>query len=99
MALGRDMILNQGVQVNGEAIKKYRENKAQIDNSRENVERKEYVYKEGMKCWIVKNKFEFKSKLDKPAEGPFFYQNGNVRLNQNGYKETINIRRLKPFYE
>ena len=103
MALGRDIILNQEVQVNWETIKKYRESKAQVDNIRENAKLKEYVYEEGMKCWIVKNKFERKSKLDKPAEGPFkilkVYQNGNVRLNRNVYEETINIRRLKPFHE
>ena len=103
MALGRDMILNQEVKVNWEAIRKYRENKAQVDNTRENEKRREHDYEVGKKCWIVKNKFERERKLDKPAEGPFeilkVYQNGTVRLDRNGYEETINIRRLKPFYE
>ena len=72
MTLGRDMILNQVIQVNWDAIRKYRENKVQIDNSRENAQCREHIiYEVGTKCWIVKNKFERKRKLDKPAEGPF----------------------------
>ena len=51
--------------------KKYRENKAQIDNSRENAKRREDVYEVGTKCWIVKNKFKRERKVDEPAEGPF----------------------------
>ena len=103
MALGRDMILHQEIQVNWNTIQNYRENKAQIDNNWENNKRRDYVYEVGTKCWIVKNKFERDHKLDKPAEGPFeilkVYQNGTVRLNRNRYEETINIRRLKPFHE
>ena len=99
LALGRDMILNQTVQVNWETIRNQRERKAVQDNARENTTRKEYEYKEGQKCWIVKNRFERNRKLDKPAEGPFeivqVYRNGTVKLNRNGYMETINIRRLK----
>ena len=71
LALGRDMILNQTVQVNWETIRNRRERKAVQDNARENTTRREYEYKEGQKCWIVKNRFERKRKLDKPAEGPF----------------------------
>ena len=102
VTLGRDMILNQEVQVNWDGIKKYQENKAQIDNGREDAKCREHVYEEDMKCWIVKNKFERKSKLNKPAEGPFKIlkvyqnQNGTVRLNRNRYEETINIRRDLP---
>ena len=82
MALGRDMILNQEIQVNWNAIKNYCENKAQIDNNRENDKHQDYIYKIETKCWIVENKFERDCKLDKPAEGPFeilkVYQNGTV---------------------
>ena len=100
LALGRDMILNQTVQVNWETIRNRRERKAVQDNARENTTRREYEYKEGQKCWIVKNRFERKHKLDKPAEGPFeivqVYRNGTVKLNRNGCMEAISIRRLKP---
>ena len=44
-------------------------------------------------------RFKHKAKLDKPAEGPFeivhIYRNGTVKINRNGYLETISIRRLK----
>ena len=58
MALGREMILNQEIRVNWEAIRNYRENKALIDNNRETDKRRDHVYETGAKCWIVKNKFE-----------------------------------------
>ena len=103
LALGRDMILNNSVQVDWETIRAKREDKASIDNQRENSKRREYEYQVGQKCWIVKNKYERKNKLAKPAEGPFeivqVYKNGTVRLDRNGYLETISIRRLKPFVE
>ena len=103
LAIGCDMILNQAVQVNWEEICNQRELKANRDNQRENTTRREYEYKEGQKCWIVKNRFERKKKLDKPAKGPFeiiqVYQNGTVKLNWNGYLETISIQRLKPCIE
>ena len=41
------------------------------DNQRENAARKDFEYKEGTKCWIVKNKYKRSQKLDKVAEGPF----------------------------
>ena len=103
LALGCDMILNKSIQVNWEIIRNQRERKAAQDNERENTTRREYEYKEGQKCWIVKNRFERKRKLDKPAEGPFkivqVYRNGTVKLDRNGYLEMISIRRLKPWVE
>ena len=96
----KDMILNRAVQVNWAAIQKHRETKAIKDNARENKNRKNYEYKINDLCYIVKNKFERKRKLDKPAEGPFkivaTYNNGTVKIDRNGYNEVINIRRLKP---
>ena len=96
----RDMLLNSHIHVNWAAIQQHRENKAVQDNTRENERRKDYEYKVGDLCYIVKNKFERKRKLDKPAEGPFkivaTFKNGTVKIDRNGYNEVINIRRLKP---
>ena len=50
----RDMILNKEVTVNWNAIRQQREKEATVDNQRENASRKDYKYKEGSKCWIVK---------------------------------------------
>lgn len=80
------MILNKEVQVNWTAIKEHREEKAQIDNSRENDSWKEHQYTTGEKCWIVKNKYEHNQKLDKVAEGPFEI----LKVNKNG---TLTINR------
>ena len=97
------MTLNQVVQVNWETIRNQREKKAARDNQRKNYNRKEFEYRVGQKCWLVKNRTKRKAKLDKPAEGPFeivqVYKNGTVKINRNGYLETISIRRLKPFVE
>ena len=97
------MILNEEVKINWEMIKTNREKKAQIDNERENKTRKDFQYNKGDKCWIVKNKFERKRKLDKPTEGPYLikkvFNNGTLKIDRNGYDETISIRRLKPFHE
>ena len=101
LTFGRDMILNEEVKINWDSIKANREKKAQIDNEKENKTRKTFQYKKGDKCWIIKNKFERKRKLDKPTEGPYFikkvFNNGTLKIDRNGYDETINIRRLKPF--
>ena len=49
----------------------------------------------------MKNKFEQKRKLDKPAEGSFkifqVFKNGTVQIDRNGYEEVLSIRRLQPF--
>ena len=65
MVFKRNMVLNQAVKVNWEAIKKYQDNKARVDNVRENKTRKEFEYKINNFCYIVKNKFERKSKLQR----------------------------------
>lgn len=82
LALRRDMALNNPVHVNWEILGAKREEKAAIDNIRENAKRKEHSYQISQKFWIVKNKFERKNKLAKPAEGPFeivqVYKNGTV---------------------
>jgi len=103
LAFGRDMVLNEEVRINWTAIKNHRESQAIKDNTRENKKRKEFVYEIGKKCWIVKNRIDKRRKLDQPTEGPYaivgIYNNGTVKINRNGYDETINIRRLKPFIE
>ena len=81
--------------MNWNAIKSQRESKALKDNERENTKRKQHVYKEGNKYWIVQNKYERNCKSDKVAEGPFVimkvYNNGTLRLDRNGYSEVIHI--------
>ena len=102
MVFKRNMLLNQAVKVNFETIKQYQENEARINNDRENKARKEFKYKVNSLCYIVKNKFECKSKLQKMAEGPFkitkVNNNGTVQIDRNGYREIIHIRRLEPHY-
>ena len=97
------MILNDEVKVNWKAIQQQRENQATKDNNRENNKRKEFQYDVGQKCWIVRNRIEKNRKLEQPTEGPFeiikTHNNGTVSISRNGYNETINIRRLKPFIE
>ena len=59
--------------------------------------------KKGDRCYIVKNKFKRKRKLDKPTEGPYFikevFNNRTLKIDCNGYIETINICRSEPFHE
>ena len=103
LVFNKDMLMNNAVKVNWKAIKSQRESKAIKDNQRENVKRKQHVYREGDKCWIVKNKYERKRKLDKVAEGPFVilkvYNNGTLKIDRDGYSEVIHIRQLKPYVE
>lgn len=89
LVFNKDMILNNTVKVNWQAIKSQREDKAVKDNKRENKKRKQHICKEGDKCWIMKNKYERNRKLDKVVEGPFLikkvFNNGTLKLDRNGY--------------
>ena len=101
---GRDMIFNFKMRANWGMIQKRRQQLAIKNNNRENSKRKPFEYKPGMKVLIVHKRYERIQKIaDNPAVGPYeiikVNQNGTVVLQREGFKETVSIRRIKPFYE
>ena len=100
---GRDMIFDFSVRANWEAIEKRRLKIAERNNARENSRRRPHTYHIGSKILLV-NDGDKKRKIGDPTFlGPYeitrINKNGTVKINRGRYSETINIRRVKPFYE
>ena len=65
------------------------------------ISRLAHVYSPGDLILIINPPSEVKRKLLPPTEGPYKVlkssTNGTIRIQRDGYKETIHIRRIKPF--
>ena len=104
VVFSRDMIFNFKFRANWDAIEKKRDKLAMVGAERENSKRIPYEYSVGEKVLIVRKKYERVRKIgDAPTEGPFVILQingkGTVVIQRSKYKETINVRRLKPFRE
>ena len=75
-----------------------------VSNKRENLKRLDHAYKPGDKVLIKLDKLEAGGKLARPTEGPYTVEtvhrsNGTLTIKRGNYRERINIRRLRPFFE
>ena len=70
------------------------------NNARENSKRIPHEYKQGDKVLLARGT-EFK--YESPYEGPYKvlaqYDNGTVRIQKGAVADTVNLRRLHPYYE
>lgn len=99
LVFGRDMILPIQYRANWERIRQQKQNIINKNNKRENSTRIEHKYKVGDKVLITNMS---NRKLHAPSQGPFpileVNTNGTVKIQRGKIRETINIRRLLPFY-
>jgi transposase InsO family protein len=104
LAFSQDMLFRRAVIVDWNNVHRIRTSQAIASNVRENKSRSDIQYTIGDKVLLVLDPDERrdKPKLDRPTKGPFtitrVFDNGTVEINRGRYIETINIRRLKPYF-
>lgn len=104
LVYGRDMIMHQQSIVDWNQVRERKRDQQVKDNVRENKKRTDYKWKVGDLCLIVTKPDERKGKLlDHEHRGPYeivkVNENGTVKIRCANFEETINIRRLDPFYK
>jgi len=104
LAFNQDMIYRHAVQIDWNSIHQERLQQLAASNNEENRSRIDKNYLPGDQVLIVLDADERRGqpKLNQPTKGPYtitrVHTNGTVELDRGHFTETINIRRLKPFY-
>jgi hypothetical protein len=100
LVFGRDAVLNTKFEADWKYIRDRKQKLIEQNNKRENAKRTGHVYQVGNRV-LVKAKLNGKYQGDL-WDGPYVIalvnNNGTVRLNRGAYQETINIRRIKPYF-
>jgi hypothetical protein len=89
LVFGRDAVLNTKFKADWKYIQDRKRKLIEQKNKRENAKRTRHDYQVG-NCVLVK------AKLNGKYQGDLC--NGTVCLNRGAYQETINIRRIKPYF-
>jgi hypothetical protein len=98
------MLFRRAVSIDWTHVSKVRATQATASNIKENKSRLPLQYATGDKVLIILDADERRDrpKLDRPTKGPFtitnVHDNGTVKINRGRYTETINIRRVKPYF-
>jgi hypothetical protein len=100
LAFGRDMLLRTKQMPDVDIIRQRRAQAITKNNAQENKRRIKFDYKEGGAVMIRPNDNDPKLK---PNEGPYRIVNydrdtGTLKIQRRGYVESINIRRVIPFF-
>jgi hypothetical protein len=99
------MIFHRAVKVDWDIIHNKRQKLVAASNQKENQARHNKQYSPGDQVLIILDADERCSqpKMNTPTHGPYtittVHTNGTVEINRRWTTETINIRRLKPYYE
>jgi hypothetical protein len=104
LAFNQDTIFRRAVKVDWELIHATRHQLVKASNITENKSRLPKQYSPGDHVLIILDADERRSqpKMNAPTKGPFtitrVHTNGAVDINRGGFVETINIRRIKPYF-
>jgi hypothetical protein len=104
LAFNHDMLFCQAATVDWTAVNNERQKLLQASNTKENQSRDPKRYSPGDQVLIVLDADECRSepKMSAPTKDPFtitrVHANATVDINHGNTTETINIRRIKPFY-
>jgi hypothetical protein len=100
LVFGRDAVLNTKFEADWKYIRDRKQKLIEQNNKRENAKRKEHEYHAGDRVLVVaKLDGKFQGDLwDGPYVIALVNNNGTVSLNRGAYQETINIRRIKPYF-
>jgi transposase InsO family protein len=104
LAFSQDMLFRRAVSIDWTHVHTVKTNQATASNNKENKSRYNFAYKPGDKILITLDADERRDrpKLDRPTKGPFtitqVHDNGTITINRGRYTETINIRRVKPYF-
>ena len=104
LVFNKDMIVHAPTVANWQLIRAKEKVNQIKNNDRENKTRTNTTYKKDGKIMIITTKENRRGKtIGYEHEGPYkiirVNKNGTVRIQRNGFEETINIRRIKPFVE
>jgi len=98
---GRDMVLPLTFKADWARISMRKKQRVEENNARENRSRIAHEYKFGDK--VLLKKTGHVPKLSKPMTGPYTVlavnANGTVRIMKGVVEQTVNIRRLHPYFE
>jgi len=101
LVYGRDMVYPLQYIAEWDIIRKRKQSLIDKSNTTENRKRVKHTYNVGDK--ILKTVDIIQRKLDNPTVGPFsitqVHNNGTVEIKKGVTRETVNIRRIKPFFE
>jgi hypothetical protein len=104
LAFNHDMIFRRAINIDWDVINNERRKLVEVSNAKENKSRLPQQYSPGDQILILLDADERRGqpKLSVPTRGPFtitaVHTNGTVTINRGNITETINIRRIKPFY-
>jgi hypothetical protein len=104
LAFNQDMIYRHAVQLDWNRINQERRQLLEASNNKENRSRINKNYLPGDQVLIVLDADERCSqpKLNQPTKGPYtitrVHPNGTVDIDRRHFMETINIRRVKPYF-
>ena len=80
--------------------KSNKENLINKNNARENSKRIPHTYKEGDKVLLARGEeFKYEAPYEGPHEVLTQYDNGTVRIQKGAVADTVNLRRLHPYFE
>ena len=105
LVFNRDMIMNLAITIDWATIANARRNISQRGVTRENATRLSHNYRVGERVLIIMDASERRSqrKIGEVTKGPYMIlkinPNGTVEIQRDNYRETISIRRIKPFRE
>ena len=99
----RDMIMQLSVSTDWELLRRRKRHYTKIANQRENLKRLNHAYQPNDRVLIRLDKLEAGGKRGQPTEGPYrvlqVHGNGTLTIQRGDYRERINIRRLRPYFE
>jgi hypothetical protein len=104
LAFSQDMLFHCAVSIDWAHVHTVKTNQATASNIKENKSCYDFNYAPGNKILIILDADECRDqpKLDRPTKGPFtitkVHDNGTITINRGRYTETINIRRVKPYF-
>ena len=100
LVFGWDMILNVGHIANWDYIQQRKQSIINKNNEKENSKILPHDYSVGDKVLIKRGT---KNKYETPCEGPYnilkTHDNRRVRLQRGAVEDTVNIRKITPFFE
>ena len=101
LVFGQDMLLPVQFKADWALINARKQKLINENNACENSKRVAHTYSVGDKCLLKIPRKQRKHRV--PREGPFLIEhvhtNGTVRIRRGAISETVNIRRLLPFFE
>jgi len=104
LAFNHNMIFRRAINIDWNTINNERRKLVEVSNAKENKSRLPQQYSPGNQILILLDADEHRGqpKLSVPTRGPFtitaVHTNGTVKIKRGNITETINIRRIKPFY-